>query len=108
MSQAHHLTPRLLDFPVEILLDILGHLDVCDLVRARRVSTKLFCVRIINSIFPGMQPCSTTDRLFVGAAVFDRPRILQCDSSAFNAWLGPFHPNTSQVASTKRIRMAES
>ncbi|KAG2337603.1 hypothetical protein BDR05DRAFT_952473 [Suillus weaverae] len=37
MNQLHHVTPRLLDFPVEILLDILGHLDVHDLVRARRV-----------------------------------------------------------------------
>jgi hypothetical protein len=40
MSQVNHLTTTFLDFPVEILLDILGHLDVRDLVRARRVSTK--------------------------------------------------------------------
>lgn len=39
MSQVHQLTPMLLDFPVEILLGILGRLDVRDLVRARRVST---------------------------------------------------------------------
>jgi hypothetical protein len=40
MSQVHQLTLILLDFPVEILLEILGRLDVRDLVRARRVSTK--------------------------------------------------------------------
>jgi hypothetical protein len=40
MSQVNHLTTTLLDFPVEILLDILGHLDVRDLIRTRRVSTK--------------------------------------------------------------------
>ncbi|KAG1748800.1 hypothetical protein EDD22DRAFT_917163 [Suillus occidentalis] len=37
MSQVHQLTPILVDFPVEILLDILGCLDVRDLVRARQV-----------------------------------------------------------------------
>ncbi|KAG1757003.1 hypothetical protein EDB19DRAFT_1655148 [Suillus lakei] len=37
MNQVHHATPSLLDFPVEILLDILGHLDVYDLVRARQI-----------------------------------------------------------------------
>ncbi|KAG2066981.1 hypothetical protein BDR04DRAFT_1144583 [Suillus decipiens] len=37
MSQVHHVTSKLLDFPVEILLDILGHLNVHNLVRARRV-----------------------------------------------------------------------
>ncbi|KAG1722953.1 hypothetical protein EDB19DRAFT_1765712 [Suillus lakei] len=37
MSQVHHVTPSLLDFPVEILLDILGHLDVYDLVRAHQI-----------------------------------------------------------------------
>ncbi|KAG2745016.1 hypothetical protein P692DRAFT_201793581 [Suillus brevipes Sb2] len=37
MSQVNHLTTTLLDFPVEILLDILGHLDVRDLIRTRRV-----------------------------------------------------------------------
>jgi hypothetical protein len=69
---------------------------------------KFFCVRIINSISLGMQPRSPSDRLFIGAAVFDRPRILQCDSDALNAWLGPLHPGTPQVASTKRICVAES
>jgi hypothetical protein len=33
MNQVHHVTLGLLDLPVEVLLDILGHLDVCELVR---------------------------------------------------------------------------
>ncbi|KAG1755771.1 hypothetical protein EDB19DRAFT_2034422 [Suillus lakei] len=36
-SQVHRVAPRLLDFPVEILLDILGHLDVYELVRACQI-----------------------------------------------------------------------
>ncbi|KAG1732355.1 hypothetical protein EDB19DRAFT_2027004 [Suillus lakei] len=37
MSQVHHLALGLLDLPVEILLDILDHLDVYELVRARQI-----------------------------------------------------------------------
>ncbi|KAG2121437.1 hypothetical protein DEU56DRAFT_834230 [Suillus clintonianus] len=37
MSQFNQDTMILLDFPVEILLKILGHLDVCELVRARQI-----------------------------------------------------------------------
>ncbi|KAG1786436.1 uncharacterized protein HD556DRAFT_1049897 [Suillus plorans] len=37
MNQVHHIATRLLDSPIEIILDILSHLDVYDLVRARRV-----------------------------------------------------------------------
>ncbi|KAG2360901.1 hypothetical protein BDR07DRAFT_1486460 [Suillus spraguei] len=49
MNQVHQLTSklRLLDFPVEIVIDILGRLNVYDLVRARRVSN--YIRQIIDS-----------------------------------------------------------
>ncbi|KAG1756990.1 hypothetical protein EDB19DRAFT_1198 [Suillus lakei] len=47
MSQVHHVTPTLLDLPVEILLDIFGYLDAYELVRARQVCNDVR--QVINS-----------------------------------------------------------
>ncbi|KAG1769567.1 hypothetical protein EDD22DRAFT_147228 [Suillus occidentalis] len=37
MNQAHNIPIQFLDFPAELLLDILGYLDIYDLVRARKI-----------------------------------------------------------------------
>ncbi|KAG2044614.1 hypothetical protein BDR03DRAFT_939546 [Suillus americanus] len=47
MNQVRRVTLGLLDLPVEILLDILGHLDVYELVRARQVCNDIR--HVINS-----------------------------------------------------------
>ncbi|KAG1777346.1 hypothetical protein EV702DRAFT_276208 [Suillus placidus] len=47
MNQVHSVTLKFLDFPTEILLDILGHLDSYDLVRARKICSDIR--QVINS-----------------------------------------------------------
>ncbi|KAG2360895.1 NADP-dependent oxidoreductase domain-containing protein [Suillus spraguei] len=79
MNQVHQLTSklRLLDFPVEIVIDILGRLNVYDLVRARRVSN--YIRQIIDSssellysidleyfnAIPVLQPLARTSQHFI-------------------------------------------
>lgn len=59
MNQVHNITIQFLDFPAELLLDILGYLDIYDLVRARKVRT-IFCAQITNGAPPDIQRHSTT------------------------------------------------
>jgi hypothetical protein len=55
MSQVHNLTQMLLNLPVEILIVILGHLEVRDLVQARRVSTNIYLSELLIQSFQDMQ-----------------------------------------------------
>ncbi|KAG2370302.1 hypothetical protein BDR07DRAFT_1604133 [Suillus spraguei] len=41
MSQIHNISIKFMDFPAELLLQILGHLDVYDLVQARKVCSDI-------------------------------------------------------------------
>lgn len=55
MNQVNNITIKFMDVPAELLLDILGHLDVYDLVRARRVRRVFFAQIATNAESPGMQ-----------------------------------------------------
>lgn len=55
MNQVNNITIKFMDVPAELLLDILGRLDVYDLVRARKVRTVFFAQIATNAESPGMQ-----------------------------------------------------
>ncbi|KAG2099291.1 uncharacterized protein F5147DRAFT_839468 [Suillus discolor] len=88
MNQVHDITIKFMDFPAELLLHILGHLDVYDLVRARKVCSNirqlidssselqyLIDVRYFNAIPPSLPGCDF--------AIATRRQLLQKSETAW-------------------------
>jgi hypothetical protein len=60
MNQVHNIPVKFLEIPAELLLDILGYLDIYDLVRARKVRAFFF---VPNSLMQQPQVCSDIRQL---------------------------------------------
>lgn len=103
MNQVHHIATRLLDFPMEIILDILSHLDVHDLVRARRVSTKL-SESVSELLNQSLQVCND-----IRQAIDSSSELLySMDLEYFNATPVPSIPGSDYSIPTLRKSLLQS